>query len=243
MDWLGAAFTFFFFFFPSTPIPKLTKPSEKEWKKKKKKKKKKEKKKETKPRNPMWKGKKRRKKKKKKKTRPNVKGKKKKKEDNACWREQKVWPDLTTLWLWVPQICVYLPKCRHNFVFITQIHLNVVFNFHNSSLKNQRIEWWKQKLKTNPNKPNSHGAHQFWVISDETEWWVMENTKSKQPLSFQWKIFLWNLHSIFTLFFPRTLPSIKECNVAVWRKFQKLFSVADILLTCFVPNRLQGKKH
>ena len=136
---------------------------------------KKKKKKETKPRNPMWKGKKRRKKKKKKKTRPNVKGKKKKKEDNACWREQKVWPDLTTLWLWVPQICVYLPKCRHNFVSITQIHLNVVFNFHNSSLKNQRIEWWKQKLKTNPNKPNSHGAHQFWVISDENR--MMGNGK------------------------------------------------------------------
>ena len=26
-------------------------------------------------------------------------------------------------------------------------HLGV-FNFHNSSLKNQRIEWWKQKLET-----------------------------------------------------------------------------------------------
>ena len=47
---------FLFFFFLQPPIPKLTKPSEKEWKK--------EKEKETKPRNPMWKGKKRRKKKK-----------------------------------------------------------------------------------------------------------------------------------------------------------------------------------
>ena len=164
MDWLGAAFTFFFFFFPSTPIPKLTKPSEKEWKKKKKK------------RNRTQKSNvKRKEKKEEEEDQTQRERKKKKKEDNACWREQKVWPDLTTLWLWVPQICVYLPKCHHNFVSITQIHLNVVFSFHNSSLKSQRIKWWKQKLKTNPNKPNSHGTHQFWVISDENR--VMGNGK------------------------------------------------------------------
>ena len=48
--------------------------------------------------------------------------------------------NLTTYMLWVSQICVYLPKCHHNSVDITQKHLKVVFSFHNSSLKNQKIE-------------------------------------------------------------------------------------------------------
>ena len=69
--------------------------------------------------------------------------------------------DLITYMLWVPQICVYLSKCHHNSVSITQKHLKVVFSFYNSSLKNQKIELWKQKLKTNPNKPNSRGTTNF----------------------------------------------------------------------------------
>ena len=74
-----------------------------------------------------------------------------------------------------PSLCVYLQKCHHNSVSIPWKHLKCVFNFHNSSLKNQIIEWWKQKLKTSPNKPFSHGTHIFWVMGDG-------NTKTKQPL-------------------------------------------------------------
>ena len=41
-------------------------------------------------------------------------------------------------------------------------------SFHNlKTLKNQKIEWWKQKLKTNPNKPFCYGTHQFWVMGNE----------------------------------------------------------------------------
>jgi len=89
----------------------------------------------------------------------------------AWWREpllmaSKVAPGVTCLWPWVPAVCVYLPKCQGNSVSITQKHLKCVFSFLNSSLKNQRIEWWKQKLKTNPNKPNNCESHQFWVMGD-----------------------------------------------------------------------------
>ena len=51
-------------------------------------------------------------------------------------------------------------------VLITWKHLKYVFSFHNSSLNNQRIEWWKQKLETHPNTLLSRGAHQFWVMGD-----------------------------------------------------------------------------
>ena len=44
------------------------------------------------------------------------------------------------LWPWVQQ-CVYLPKFHGNSISITQKHLKCFFNFHNSSLKNQRIKW------------------------------------------------------------------------------------------------------
>ena len=104
-------------------------------------------------------------------------GKKKKKEKRRRRRR----PDLTTYMLWVPQICVYLPNFHHNSVSITQKHLKVVFSFYNSSLKNQRIEWWKQKLKTNPNKPNSRGTQQFWDMGDKNRVMDDGNTKSKQP--------------------------------------------------------------
>ena len=44
--------------------------------------------------------------------------------------------DMTSLWPCVLEMYVYLPKCYHNSVFITQKHLKVVFSFANSSLKN-----------------------------------------------------------------------------------------------------------
>ena len=159
------------------------KPSEKEWKK--------EKENATKPRKPMWKGRKEEKKKmkktrpnptwkgkeKKKKKKTNVKGKRKRRrrspkltEPNEKKKKSKVAVGPLTVG---PLMCVYLPKCHHNYVFITWRHLKCVFSFHNSSLKNQRIEWWKQKLKTSPNKPFRHGTHIFWVTGDG-------NWKSKQ---------------------------------------------------------------
>ena len=63
-------------------------------------------------------------------------------------------------------------------------HLKCVFSFHNLSLKNQRIKWWKQKLKTMPNRFLSRGTHIFWVIGDGNKVISYGNNKSKQPLSF-----------------------------------------------------------
>ena len=68
---------------------------------------------------------------------------------------------------WVPSGWVKLQKCHITQFSITWKHLKYVFSFYNSSLKNQRIEWCKQKLKTNPNKPFSHGTHQFWAMGNE----------------------------------------------------------------------------
>ena len=82
-----------------------------------------------------------------------------------------------------PSICVYLQKCHHNFVSITWKNLKCVFNFHNSSLKNKIIKWWKQNLKTNPNKLSLHRSHHFWVMSDGNKVMSNENTKTKQLLS------------------------------------------------------------
>ena len=148
----------------------------------KKRKRKEKKNKETKPRPNV---KEKEKKKKKNQTqKPNLKRKKKKKDQTKCEREKRKkkrrrqrmlerakgltgFDYSLSLWLWVPQICVYLPKRHHNFVSITQKHLKFVLSFHDSSLKNQRIEWRKQKLKINPNKLNNRGTHQFWVMSDE----------------------------------------------------------------------------
>ena len=42
----------------------------------------------------------------------------------------------TLLWLWVPAMSIYLPKCHGNSILITWKHLKCVFSFHNSSLKN-----------------------------------------------------------------------------------------------------------
>ena len=70
---------------------------------------------------------------------------------------------------------VYLPKCHGNSVCMTWKHPKCVFNFANSSLKNQKIERWKQKLKTNLNTPFYRGTHQFWVMGDENR--VMDDRK------------------------------------------------------------------
>ena len=98
-------------------------------------------------------------------------GKKKKKKKRGEWSQK--------LQLVGPSMCVYLQDCHHNFVSITWKHLKCVFSFHNSSLKNQRIEWWKQNLKTNPNKLSLCGPTIFelWVI--KIELWVMEIQKPR----------------------------------------------------------------
>ena len=82
------------------------------------------------------------------------------------WKEllllpSRVAPSVISLWSWVPAMCAYLPKCQENSVFITWKYPKCVFSFTNSLLKNQIIEWWKQKLKTNPNTPFCCGTHQF----------------------------------------------------------------------------------
>ena len=55
--------------------------------------------------------------------------------------------DMTSFCPWVLEMCVYLPKCHHNSISITQKHQKVVLSFANLLLKNQRIEWWKKKLE------------------------------------------------------------------------------------------------
>ena len=93
---------------------------------------------------PTWKGKKRRKKKKKEEeeeeeenrerwSRPSVKDKKKKKTTTVLEREKGLTVGFS--------MCVYLQKCHYNSVSISWKYLKYVFSFHNSSLKNQRIEW------------------------------------------------------------------------------------------------------
>ena len=75
---------------------------------------------------------------------------------------------------------VKLQKCHHNSIFITQKH-HFFFSFSlTHKLNLVSFGWWKQKMKTHPNKCSMCGTHQFWVMS--LEWWVMENTKSKHPL-------------------------------------------------------------
>ena len=75
--------------------------------------------------------------------------------------------DMTCLWPWVPWMCVYLPKCHHYSVSITWKHLKCVFSFHNSSLKNQKIEWWKQKLETKTKQTSQQWIPPFLSFG----WW------------------------------------------------------------------------
>ena len=48
----------------------------------------------------------------------------------------------------VRELWVSLRKCHRKQSYGNWKHLKCVFSFHNSSLKNQRIEWSKQKLKS-----------------------------------------------------------------------------------------------
>ena len=52
-------------------------------------------------------------------------------------------------------------------------------SFHNSSLKNQRIEWWKQ----NPNGLLNLGSHHFRVMSYGNRVMSYWKSKSKQPFN------------------------------------------------------------
>ena len=128
----------------------------------------------------MWKGKKKKKwRRRRRRIRSDPAWKEKKKKKKK--KKKKTKPDLTTLWLWVPQICVYLPKCHYNSISITQIYLKVVFSVHNSSLKNQRIEWWKQKLKKKSKQTKQPWdplvlSYRSWKQSDW--WWKTLNPNS-----------------------------------------------------------------
>ena len=59
-----------------------------------------------------------------------------------------------------------LPNCHRYSIFITQKHQKLISSFHYSSLNLVRIEWRKQKLRTNPNKCYCRGTHQFWIMGD-----------------------------------------------------------------------------
>ena len=109
----------------------------------------------------------------------------------------KVAPEVIMLWPWVPHMCVYLQKCYHNSVFITQKHQKLVFSFVNSLLRNVRIKWWKQYLKTYLNRLHLHGSHHFWVMSNGN--WVMSdgNTKIQTASNIAWS----NLMSLVSLFY------------------------------------------
>ena len=91
------------------------------------------------------------------------KGKRKKKERSDRWgRERK--SNLTRL-VGPSNVCLFT-KMPWKLSFHNLKTPKSCFQFPNLSFKNQRIEWWKQKLKTNPNKPNNRGTHQFWVMGD-----------------------------------------------------------------------------
>ena len=87
--------------------------------------------------------------------------------------------------MWMgPLSSIELQKYRHNLVFITQKQLKLVFSFCISLLKNPRIEWWKQNLKTNPNKLHLFGSHHFWMMNDEN--WVMNDGYIKIQTAPKW---------------------------------------------------------
>ena len=99
---------------------------------------------------------------------------------------QKLRLDLRSALIVGPSMCVYLQKCHHNLVSITQKHPKLVFRFANSLLKNQKIEWGKQNLKTNPNSLSLRGSHHFWVMSDENRVMGDGNTKIQTAPKTQW---------------------------------------------------------
>ena len=137
------------------------------------------------------------------------KEKKKEKKKRGEWSQK--------LQLVGPSLCVYLQKCHHNSVSITWKHIKFVFNLYNSSLKNQIIKLWKQKLKTSSNKPFSHGTHIFWVMGDG-------NTKTKQPLIF--------------LFHSFSLVSFRPCLVMEFKQWKLLFKHYNMYFHTFFHSRI-----
>ena len=69
-----------------------------------------------------------------------------------------------------------------------------IFSFHNSSFKNQRIEWWKQWSKTHPNKCSSVGPTWFEWWKQKTEWYHSKLTTSKQTLIPFYSLKILNFH-------------------------------------------------
>ena len=70
-------------------------------------------------------------------------------------------------------------------------HILGVFSFYNSSLKNQRIKWWKQWSKTHPNKFSSMGPTRFGWWKRKIEWYHSKLITSKQALIKENKICNW----------------------------------------------------
>ena len=117
---------------------------------------------------PRKKKKKERKKKKKKNSQPRKKKKKKQRTANPGKRKKKV-KSCGWYCLRVPHVCL-----------ITKMPLSY---FHNSKLKNQIIEWWKQSYRL-PNNLFAMGPTIFelWVM--ETENWVIKKSNPNGPLVF-----------------------------------------------------------
>ena len=66
-----------------------------------------------------------------------------------------------------PTDSIKLPNCHVTHKSSIWKHLKLVSNFHNLLLTLVRIEWWKQNLKTHPNKLLLLRTHHFWVMGDE----------------------------------------------------------------------------
>ena len=69
--------------------------------------------------------------------------------------------------------------------------LKCVFNFHNSPLKNQRIEWWKQSVG-GAKRTSRYGPHHFLVMSYENRELSYGNRSSKHPLKFLGEMVIYN---------------------------------------------------
>ena len=119
-----------------------------------------------------------------------------KKREKRVWERESRWGIADMTWQdkpVSPMSGMKLPYCHYNSVSITWKHLKYFFSFHNSSLKNKRIEWWKQKLETHSNTLLSHETHQFWVTGDGNRVMGDGNWKSKiastQSKFDQWMVF------------------------------------------------------
>ena len=105
-----------------------------------------------------------------------------KKREKRVWERESRWGIVDMTWQDKPvdpMSGMKLPYCHYNSISITWKHLKYFFSFHNSSLKNKRIEWWKQKLETHSNTLLSHETHQFWVTGDGNRVMGNGNWRSK----------------------------------------------------------------